>query len=252
MMQDYIRTATYQRAILDNLEDFKGKVVLDVGAGSGILSFFAVQAGAAKVYAIEASSMAANASILVKDNNLQDKIKIIAGKVEDVEIPELVDTIISEPMGYMLLNERMLESFLHARKFLKPGGKMFPTKGDLYAAPFTDEILYMEQVNKANFWNQTCFYGVDLSSLKNLAHEEYFNQPIVDTFDPRVIVSKPIKYTIDFTTSKESDLFNIDIPLRFDTQATSVIHGLAFWFDVVFDGSTFVFFHLYFFFCLFI
>jgi histone-arginine methyltransferase CARM1 len=30
--------------------------------------------------------------------------------------------IISEPMGYMLVNERMLESFLHAKKWLKPEG----------------------------------------------------------------------------------------------------------------------------------
>lgn len=49
MMQDFVRTSTYQKAILSNLSDFKGKVVLDVGAGSGILSFFAQQAGAAKV-----------------------------------------------------------------------------------------------------------------------------------------------------------------------------------------------------------
>ena len=51
-------------------------------------------------------------------------------------------------MGYMLLNERMLETFLHAKKFLKPNGKMFPTRGDLHVAPFTDEALYMEQYNK--------------------------------------------------------------------------------------------------------
>ena len=49
MMQDYIRTSTYQKAILSNMCDFKDKVVLDVGAGSGILSFFAQQAGAKKV-----------------------------------------------------------------------------------------------------------------------------------------------------------------------------------------------------------
>ena len=41
---------------------------------------------------------------------------------EQVEIPESVDVIISEPMGYMLFNERMLESFLYAKKWLVPGG----------------------------------------------------------------------------------------------------------------------------------
>ena len=45
MMQDFVRTSTYQKAILSNLTDFRGKVVLDVGAGSGILSFFAQQVG---------------------------------------------------------------------------------------------------------------------------------------------------------------------------------------------------------------
>jgi histone-arginine methyltransferase CARM1 len=83
---------------------------------------------------------------------MQNKIRVIAGKIEEIELPEKVDIIISEPMGYMLLNERMLESFLHAKKWLKPNGKMFPSFGDLYVAPFTDEALYMEQASKANFW----------------------------------------------------------------------------------------------------
>ena len=62
--------------------------------------------------------------MLVKDNKLVGQIIVIPGKVEDVTVPEEVDTIISEPMGYMLFNERMLESFLHAKKWLKPGGKL--------------------------------------------------------------------------------------------------------------------------------
>lgn len=238
MMQDYIRTSTYQRAMLQNHKDFQDKVVIDVGAGSGILSFFAVQAGARKVYAIEASSMATHAEALIRHNNLSDKVILIPGKVEEVEIPEMVDVIISEPMGYMLYNERMLESYLHAKKWLKPDGKMFPTTGDLHVAPFYDDALYMEHFSKANFWYQNSFYGVNLSNLRDPALEEYFRQPIVDTFDVRILMAKPVTHTVDFLTAAEEDLHRIEVPLHFTVHTAGTVHGLAFWFDVLFQGST--------------
>lgn len=59
----------------------------------------------------------------MRDNRLDDRIVVVKGKIEEIIIPENVDIIISEPMGYMLYNERMLETFLHAKKWLKPGGK---------------------------------------------------------------------------------------------------------------------------------
>ncbi|XP_070564119.1 histone-arginine methyltransferase CARM1-like isoform X2 [Ptychodera flava] len=237
MMQDYIRTSTYQKAMLQNHEDFRDKVILDVGAGTGILSFFAIQAGARKAYAIEASSMATHAEVLVHSNKLSGRIVILPGMVEEVAIPEQVDMIISEPMGYMLLNERMLESYLHAKKWLKPGGKMFPSLGDLHIAPFTDEALYMEQFTKANFWYQQSFHGVDLSSLRNAALQECFRQPIVDTFDIRICLARSFKYTIDFQTTNEKDLYRLDVPVSFTITNSGTVHGLAFWFDVAFVGS---------------
>lgn len=80
MLQDFVRTYTYQRAILSNLDDFKDKVVLDVGAGSGILSFFAAQAGAKRIYAVEASTMAHYAQKLVDTNNYSNVIRVLPGK----------------------------------------------------------------------------------------------------------------------------------------------------------------------------
>ncbi|CAH1112663.1 unnamed protein product [Psylliodes chrysocephalus] len=237
MLQDFVRTYTYQRAILCNLEDFKDKVVLDVGAGSGILSFFAAQAGAKRIYAVEASTMAHYAQKLVEANNLTSSIKVIPGKIEEVELPEKVDVIISEPMGYMLYNERMLESYLNAKRWLAPTGKMYPSRGDLHIVPFTDDALYMEQYSKANFWFQTCFHGVNLSALQNCAVKEYFRQPIVDTFDIRICMSKSIRHVVDFLETDETDLHTIDIPLEFHILESGTCHGLAFWFDVAFGGS---------------
>ncbi|XP_028138249.1 histone-arginine methyltransferase CARMER isoform X2 [Diabrotica virgifera virgifera] len=237
MLQDFVRTYTYQRAILCNLDDFKDKVVLDVGAGSGILSFFAAQAGAKRIYAVEASTMAHYAQKLVEANSFNTCIKVIPGKIEEVELPEKVDVIISEPMGYMLYNERMLESYLNAKKWLVPGGKMYPSRGDLHIVPFTDDALYMEQYSKANFWFQTCFHGVNLSALQNCAVKEYFRQPIVDTFDIRICMSKSIRHVVDFLETDETDLHTIEIPLEFHILESGTCHGLAFWFDVAFGGS---------------
>lgn len=88
MLQDTVRTSTYRSAILLNgPKCFKGKKVLDVGAGSGILSYFAVQAGAEKVYAVEASAMANKMKKLVsaaseegKNEFLKDKVEVVNGK----------------------------------------------------------------------------------------------------------------------------------------------------------------------------
>ncbi|XP_066566975.1 histone-arginine methyltransferase CARM1 isoform X2 [Amia ocellicauda] len=237
MLQDFLRTATYHKAILQNEVDFRNKVVLDVGCGSGILSFFAIQAGAKRVYAVEASSVAKYAEILVKSNHLSEKIIVLAGKIEEVSFPENVDIIISEPIGYMLLNERMLESYLHSKKWLKPKGMMFPTFSDIHLAPFTDEQLYLEHYSRSNFWHQTCFYGINLSGLHNAAVDEYFRQPVVDTFDMRILMAKSVKYTINFLEAKEEDLHRMEIPFVFQLLQSGLIHGLAFWFDVAFVGS---------------
>ncbi len=63
-------------------------------------------------------------------------VEVIQGTVETVVLPEKVDIIISEWMGYFLLRESMLDSVLLARdRFLKPGGAMYPSHARMFLAP---------------------------------------------------------------------------------------------------------------------
>ena len=49
MLKDEARTRTYQAFIEAQSDFFKDKIVIDVGAGTGVLSLFAAKAGAKKV-----------------------------------------------------------------------------------------------------------------------------------------------------------------------------------------------------------
>lgn len=53
---------------------------------------------------------------------------------------------------------------------------------------------------------QKSFHGVNLTSLHEEAMQEYFRQPVVDTFDIRICISKSIKHSVNFSMAKESDL----------------------------------------------
>lgn len=248
MLQDTVRTQTYNSAILKHANtDFKDKVVLDVGCGTGLLSFFAVQAGARIVYAVEAAEqMAENARILVAANKLEGKVVVITGKIEEIELPEKVDVIVSEPMGVLLLHERMIESFLYARKhWLKPSipnaefspSQMYPSKGSIYFVPFSDSSLYASIHAKTSFWEDSNFHGIDLTSLKTRVIDHVFSQPIVGGVDPKSLLSAAVEVELSFLTTDPKDLHDFKVPLDFTVDTTGICHGIAGWFDVHFFGG---------------
>ena len=225
MLQDSVRTGTYYNAVCYNASDFEGKVVLDVGTGSGILSLFAAQAGAKKVYAVECSGMVRYARQLIRANGFENVIQVILGKVEEVEIPEKVDIIISEPMGFLLVHERMLESYITARdRFLKPGGLMFPTNGTIFLSVFSDDDVYKEMKSKSKFWKQKDFYGFDITCLKADAQREVFNQPIVGYIPTSsLITATTATHVIDFQKDSVTSLHHIQIPFSFCITSTCII-----------------------------
>lgn len=77
MLQDTVRTSTYASFILSNPSLFDGATVLDVGCGTGILSLFAARAGAARVYAVDASDIAGKAEKIVQANGLSNVITYV-------------------------------------------------------------------------------------------------------------------------------------------------------------------------------
>lgn len=240
MLQDQVRTSTYQRAIMENPADFQGATIMDIGAGSGILSFFSAQAGAKTVYAVEASSMAEVVRLLADSNNFKATFHVVNRPLEKIrdEVSEKVDALVSEPIGTFLFNERMIESYLCARdRFLKPGGKMFPNVGNLCIAPFSDAVLHWEQCNKNGFWKNSNFYGLDLQAAAERCSKEHFRQPIVDYINPECLVSKTHITSFDFTTITVESLHEIEIPFDFEITQPCLVHGIAGWFDAVFEGT---------------
>ncbi|KAF3602949.1 hypothetical protein F2Q69_00033229 [Brassica cretica] len=227
MLKDVVRTKTYQNVIYQNKFLIKDKIVLDVGAGTGILSLFCAKAGAKHVYAVECSQMADMAKEIVKANGFSDVITVLKGKIEEIELPTpKVDVIISEWMGYFLLFENMLDSVLYARnKWLVDGGIVLPDKASLFLTAIEDSE-YKE--DKIEFWNSV--YGFDMSCIKKKAMME----PLVDTVDQNQIVtdSKLLK-TMDISKMSSGDA-SFTAPFKLVAQRNDYIHALVAYFDVSF------------------
>ncbi|XP_061950574.1 probable protein arginine N-methyltransferase 1 isoform X2 [Populus nigra] len=227
MLKDVVRTKTYQNVIYQNKFLFKDKVVLDVGAGTGILSLFCAKAGAAHVYAVECSHMANMAKEIVESNGYSNVITVLKGKIEEIELPVAkVDIIISEWMGYFLLFENMLNSVLYTRdKWLVNDGIVLPDKTSLYLTAIED-AEYKE--DKIEFWNNV--YGFDMTCIKKQA----MGEPLVDTVDQNQIVTNCQKLkTMDISKMVSGDT-SFTAPFKLVAERDDFIHALVAYFDVSF------------------
>jgi type I protein arginine methyltransferase len=229
MLKDSVRTRAYQRAIERNPHLIAGKIVLDVGCGTGILSLFAARAGAKHVYGVDASAIADQARQIVAANGLADRITIIQGKIEEVDLPVAsVDVIVSEWMGYFLLYESMLDSVLWARdKWLAPGGVLLPDTATLYLTAIEDAEYRAE---KLDFWDDV--YGWDMSCIKALAMAE----PLVDVVEPgQVATSVAVLKTFCMKTMTKADAaFSVDWEVK--AVRNDYVHALVAFFDVEFTA----------------
>ena len=262
MLECHRRMHAYYDSVFKNKDQFKDAVVLDVGTGSGILAIWAAQAGARKVYAVEATYMANHARAMVAANGVGDKVEVIQGLMENLELPEKVDIIISEWMGLFLLRESMLDSVLVARdKFMKPGGSMYPSHARMWVGAVANhtasrngQMDYQNSLtNFSNFVaNTKNQYGVDFSCLMGEYDKEqssaYMQTSEWCDISPDQILGAPAmlkEFDLNTCTLKDIKVLNESFSLKIERprgepSASGEVHvaGFCGWFDVHFRVRT--------------
>src|SRR3990170_3644384 len=170
IIADRIRTEKYRNALLNQIKP--GDTVCDLGCGSGIMSFFALQAGAGHVYAIEPEKIIETARALSVLNGLEDRITFYHASARDVNLPAKVDLIVMEWMSPLGLAEYPLSDFLDARqKFLSPHrGKCIPKRVNHFVVPVEDESAWH---NVADPW-QKPYFNLNLSLVLQKALDNSF------------------------------------------------------------------------------
>ncbi|KAL8671858.1 MAG: hypothetical protein Q9168_003648 [Polycauliona sp. 1 TL-2023] len=229
MLRDSVRTDAYRDFIYENKNLFAGKVVLDVGCGSGILSLFCARAGAAKVIAVDNSSIIDKAREIVYVNGLGDTIQ---GKIEELVLPVAqVDIIISEWMGYCLMYEAMLDSVLWARdRYLAPNGLMIPSHATLRLSLFADDD---EIADKVTYWSSV--YGFDMSCMLARAFEDVD----IRTVRPKAVPSRSetiLQLPLHTITKDELTFSGVDFVLGAERDIDQ-LQGFVIHFDIAFAAK---------------
>ena len=138
MLRDEPRNAAFDAAIRRAVTP--GTHVLDIGAGSGLLSLMAARAGAGRVVACEENPAIADvATRIIAANGYGERIRVVTGNSTDLEMEAdlegRADVIVSEIVSNNLLAEGVLKTLADAStRLLAPGGQMIPAGGDVMVA----------------------------------------------------------------------------------------------------------------------
>jgi type I protein arginine methyltransferase len=160
MVSDEPRTTAFAKAIAEVVKP--GDVVIDVGAGTGLLSILAAKAGARRVVAVERSAMAEHARALIAHNGVQDIVEVFEGNGDDLVLGEKADVIVSEWLGHMAYVENMFDVVRNVRDaHLKPDGIMIPSSVKLHLAAVDAAEGFHE--HGAGYWEKAAVHGIDFS-----------------------------------------------------------------------------------------
>lgn len=205
--------------------------VLEIGAGSGLLSMMAAKLDAKWVVAVEGSSeMAALARSNIATNGLQDKVKVLnmlSTELTPRDLPEPPSILVSEIFGTLLLGESALDYIADARqRLLRPTTKILPQHAVQYAVPI--ECQTLTQICAVSSWN-----GIDLSHV--MAMQDTTSVVFTKQYGFRMSsvpfkrLSEPIPMlTIDFAETKRSNFKKL-FPVEVKATESGTAHAWLFY-----------------------
>jgi protein arginine N-methyltransferase 1 len=217
-LSDSRRVEAFRHAITEVVTP--GAVVVDLGAGTGIMGLLACRAGAGRVYAIESTDLIGLTEDLCRANGCEDRVRFLKEDSTRVTLPEPADLVIADQIGHFGFEAGVLEYFGDAaRRFLKPGGILLPSRIDLCVAPISHKPLW-EQVE---FWNRTPA-GFDCRPARTLA----VNTGYPFKFAPEQVVGQPALLASLDTAKSPTVLSGLEVWLTADRDAP--LHGIGGWF----------------------
>lgn len=111
------------------------KVVLDLGAGTGILGLLAARAGARLVYAVDSGSILGPAADVANRSGLADRVVHVRGRSTEIDLPEPVDVAVCDQIGGFVYDAGVLEYFADVRRrLLAADGVLMPAGFRLFLA----------------------------------------------------------------------------------------------------------------------
>lgn len=169
MLNDKIRTEAFIKAIQSGVKP--GDIVIDIGTGTGILAIAAARAGAKKVYAIEAGTMADIAEAVILGTDVADKITVLRGWSTQITLPEKADVLVSEIIGNDPFGENLIQTFNDAHlRLLKPGARVIPAGITLFGLPvkISASLIKNRILQPQDLDNWKAWYGVDFNALNSM------------------------------------------------------------------------------------
>jgi protein arginine N-methyltransferase 1 len=227
MVADRVRMEAYTEALKRSVHP--GSVVVDLGAGAGIMSLLAVQLGAAKVYAIDPGEALEVGRAMARANGMQDRVEFFNACSEGVTLPERADVVVSDIRGVLPLFGDNFRALADAReRFLKPGGIFIPQCDTLWAALVEDSAAHRDLTGG---WESEV---LDLSAGRRMVLNTWKRA----RFTPRQLVSEPVQWAqVDYRNLTSPHVTG-NVHARIQRPGTA--HGLCLWFDaVLLDGVGF-------------